>query len=873
MPQLLSLLDHSADVAGVFRRLLDEPTIAARLAALAGGHRLDPVVRDRLAALVALHDIGKVTRGFQVRIRRAAGLPVPAGVDAAGHVAPAVGLLFDPLRGAGERARARLMQAAGLDRMVDWFGDDNGLLNVLSSILAHHGSLPETTQGDRRPEPWEAAPGLPDPLAEAARLGAAVRDWFPAAFGPGPVLRPTDRFLFALAGLTVWADWLGSDETLFPLGAPGGTGAAGGRFDRAEVDAAVTRRFVPATRRRDAAAAAPVTLARPFPHLAGASPQPMQAAALSLPVDADALPPGSLLVLEAETGSGKTEAAVLLFLRLLAAGRVDGLWFALPTRVSATQIHARLARAMAASTGDAVPVGLGVPGLLRVDEAEGVRLPDRSVAWPDDARADAADRGWAVAHGARYLAGPVMAGTVDQLLAAALKTKFAPFRAAAMLRQLLVVDEVHASDPYMRRLLARALDQHRAAGGLALVMSATLGAVARDHLARPGTPPPAPADAVAVPYPALHLAVPGRDPVAVAGGASPGGPGKRIALDLRTDPDDAALAAELVAAAAAGARVLVVRNTVARARAMQAAVEAAAGAIGRPDLAFRCAGTAAPHHARFAAEDRRRLDAALEARLGRDGPAAGGVVAVGTQTVEIAIDCDADLLATDLCPADVLLQRLGRLHRHRTRDPDRPDAAREPRAIVSAQDPARLAALIGRDGSVTRNAEGWGFVYADLVSLVATRREIERRGRFVVPADNRALVEAATHPVALDALAADLGAPWPRHREHVEGIKALDARTAGSVALDWTRWDGELLSDGTVDTATRLGLNDRLVDLPQAVEGPFRQPVRRFALPDRWLRGVAPDAPVTDVLAMEETVRFAVGAVGFVYDRTGVRPD
>jgi len=37
-----------------------------------------------------------------------------------------------------------------------------------------------------------------------------------------------------------------------------------------------------------------------------------------------------------------------------------------------------------------------------------------------------------------------------------------------------VVDEVHASDPYMRTLLVKALQRHLAAGGHAMLLSATL---------------------------------------------------------------------------------------------------------------------------------------------------------------------------------------------------------------------------------------------------------------------------------------------------------------------------------------------------------------------------------------------------------------
>ena len=86
---------------------------------------------------------------------------------------------------------------------------------------------------------------------------------------------------------------------------------------------------------------------------------------------------------------------------------------------------------------------------------------------------------WAVERPKRYLSGAAMVGTVDQLLLGGLQVRHGHLRSGPMLRLLLVIDEVHASDAYMTEILRNVLDQHAAAGGPALLMSATLGALAR----------------------------------------------------------------------------------------------------------------------------------------------------------------------------------------------------------------------------------------------------------------------------------------------------------------------------------------------------------------------------------------------------------
>lgn len=71
-------------------------------------------------------------------------------------------------------------------------------------------------------------------------------------------------------------------------------------------------------------------------------------------------------------------------------------------------------------------------------------------------------------------------------------------------------------------------------------------------------------------------------------------------------------------------------------------------------------------HAQFLMPDRAAKEEALMKRIGKHSTPEqrDKLIVVGTQVLEQSLDIDLDFLVTELCPMDLLLQRIGRLHRH-----------------------------------------------------------------------------------------------------------------------------------------------------------------------------------------------------------------
>ena len=826
------LAHHSMDVAAVFSALAKAPVTRRRLETTAKRNLTD-VDLERLAALAFLHDIGKLHPAFQAK-----GWPK--------------GYWSGSLGGHTTESHAFVQLAYRwpehpfcntIREMVQW---GSALEPLLAGMFAHHGrpANPPTdpTSGDwpqMRHYDWQE---------EAQVMATALRGWFPLAFESDARELPDEPpFHHLVAGFAALADWIGSDTQFFSYMEPF-------NIDYAQHSRRMAAVAVQALGQAGSVGERPSPT---FEKLTGFD-KPNPAQEIVGAIEATA----RLVILEAETGSGKTEAALWRFAQLRSAGEVSSLYFALPTRAAARQLHGRIQGHLTRLYGDDAPeVVLAVPGALKAGDHEAIRLPGWEVRWDDDSPAP---HRWAAEHATRFLSAEVAVGTVDQAMLAGLTVKHAHMRGSALSRSLLVIDEIHASDPYMTTIVKNLVDAHLAVGGHALLMSATLGA--RGRIGWREEQLPAFDEAGATPYPAVW----------VQGESAPRTPELVSAIEKVVVPELVATmapetAAEIaVAAAKRGARVLVVRNTVDHAVATWQAVQC----LGATELLLDVAGGPALHHGRFAAEDRALLDQAVEVALATNPMRAmEGRIVMGTQTLEQSLDIDADFLVTDLCPMDVLLQRTGRLHRHVLR---RPHGFEKARVVVMVPE-GGLAPLVkpafenGLGAWKTQDGEVH-FIYGDLAGLELTRRLVESHETWRIPEMNRELVEGATHPDRVRQVLAELDGSWQRYHDDLIGVEAARKMAASLGLLQRESGYGERpFPPRDERVQTRLGEEGIVLDF-DPTEGPFGQPISRISLPSHWSQPDMNDAPV-EVESCGSPLTLRVGPHIFEYSRAGlIRP-
>lgn len=768
---------HALDVAAVGCEYLKHHPRLRRFLAGALGVPED-LVAQWVGFFLALHDAGKFSEPFQSQ--------QPA--------------LFQQLQIRQGRSNytirhdtlgywAWLQWLVPLISREDWFGlgansrQYRRLTPWIAAVTGHHGQPPEENAQNQLtllncfPESDQQA------LIAFAR---AVQDLFwgeaPPPVAPTLPSEAMKQTSWWLAGLTVLADWLGSNRNYFEFNR--NPMPLGDYWQHAQTTAHRALHESGALPPVSASATAFSTL---FPKLDNPTPLQQLTGDLSLATGPQ------LFVLEDLTGAGKTEAALGLAHRLLAAGLGDGLYFALPTMATANAMYRRIAtiypRLFAAGTPPSLVLAHGASHLMDPFQHSIPRvLEDNYPA--DEEPAGARCAAWLADNRKKALLAPVGVGTIDQALLGILPARHQCLRLAGLFGKVLLVDEVHANDAYMHRLLCALLEFHAAGGGSAILLSATLPRKMRQELAdafQRGSRG-APVTLKEPDYPLLTHITPNsgsEHPVAAQPARR-----RRVAIQ-RVDEWDALLTA-VVEAAQAGQCVGWVRNTVTDAR---EAYQALAERIPLDQLDL--------FHARFAMGDRLAMEEQVLQQFGPDSTPDDrrGRVLVATQVVEQSLDLDFDVLVSDLAPIDLLIQRAGRLCRH-SRDGKGNRTEIEQRGTpclwLYSPPPDDDAPANWYSALFPRAA----FVYPNPAQLWRSARLLVDRGGFTLPDEARTLIEdvfgadALPAPPALDEADCKV---WGEERSKVAQAQNLCLTLDNGYSREGFAWWDDAL------TPTRLG--------------------------------------------------------------------
>lgn len=688
------LLCHMLDVAAVAGLLLANILAAPVRDRLLALHPGDSATALRwLLYVIALHDLGKASPAFQMKL--------PWAVEAL----RARGYDFDPPASAkhhGDLGFVLLTEVLCAEPC-----EQSAARSLARAVAAHHGEFADAMTDAEKLSRRER--GVSTRWADArAGIVTELRSLFRVEGGAPRPIAHTDVVI--LAGLTSVADWIGSMDEVFTYVPPQPSLA-----DYWTVALERTGRALALAGMR-AHSPKPLRGFRElFPNFK--QPWPLHIATDEL---AGELSEPSLFIVEAPMGEGKTEAALLLAEAAMSSLSQRGTYFGLPTRATANQMFGRVHTFLTNTHPDRQNTLVLVHG--EADLVEDFRriaaIYDKN---PGASRAGSAVRaeGWFLSK-KRTLLAEHGVGTVDQPLLGVMRTMHGFVRLYGLAGKVVILDEVHAYDAYTSTILDRLVEWLAALGTSVVLLSATLPSKRREALLkawRKGIAAPHELTAPTTSYPRISIASRSRcDARPVAPRGTP------VTVSLRSIEEDLDTVAQAVVAAARQGCVGWICNTVDRAQDALRKVRALAPEV--PPLLV---------HARLLPKVRAERERTLEQWLGpehRGAQRPERCIVVGTQVLEQSLDVDYDVLFTDLAPIDLLLQRAGRVFRHRDRTNRSPHYAAPELVVVRPEGAWETVSL-----------KGVAAVYPDAL-VRATLRLLEGRRVVTLPDDIESLVEA-----------------------------------------------------------------------------------------------------------------------------------
>jgi len=721
---------HCLDVAAVGHQLMSmNAALRANIISITG--LAETACNRWLKLFLALHDLGKCSESFQnlrpdlleILQGKTSTKSYAVRHDSLGNL-----LWRDKLWDAQMVSETPVFSEIDLE-LDNW---QDIFRIIIAACTGHHGS-PPTLQGPNNNRLLCSSYFSDDDSAAAYAFVRDISTIFPfqkegpSFFLPYELEERIRRSSWLIAGFVVLCDWIGSNSMWFPFQQkPMSLTDYWQNHALPQAKRALNEAGMGASE----SVSFDMTFSRLFPAIT--EPTPLQRHVAACPIAGHP----QLFILEDVTGSGKTEAALMLAGRLMASGRGNGLFMALPTMATSNAMYERLICVYRSMFSEEAAPSLVLAHAARHLSASfmaSVAGPGKTAA--NDETATAQCSAWLADNRKKALLADVGVGTIDQALLAILPARFQSLRLFGLASHILIVDEVHAYDPYMNKLLQNLLMFHAALGGSAILLSATLPRHIRrrllDAFARGcGEPETPQAESAEYPLITAFSNETGLTETAIEATFQ-----RRCSVAVKLIPEQAEVVRHILETARNGLCVCWIRNTVHDAL---AGYESLKNHMGADRLML--------FHARFAMGDRLEIENAVTKAFGRKSgeKERKGKVLIATQVVEQSLDLDFDLLVSDLAPMDLLIQRAGRLHRH-SRDengnplPDGKDRRESPCMIIHGPPPDEDAADDWYKSVFKKGA----FVYPSHGCLWLTARLLADKTVLRTPDDARELIEAA----------------------------------------------------------------------------------------------------------------------------------
>lgn len=654
----MRLHQHMADAAGVTAWLWDHVCarlLKRRIAADLGDD--EALARRVVTWLAASHDLGKAspvfTSGNDLVVASLAGRIRATGL--------AINVTPDERRKLPHSAVSELILCA-------WLATRHTMPVRTAHTFAaipggHHGRYATFGQLEHRnprldgDDAWQAV------QVELAEHCAALADISDADFDILSNHPLTQTAAVAITGLIIMGDWIASNVDFFSF-IPNPKYSQSQRVRHAMERLKLPDPWSPRPPTSDA------DLYKTRFGIAG--PRPMQTALLDL---ARTIDEPELIIVESPTGEGKTAAALAAAEVLAERFGLGGMAFALPTRATSDAIFTTVTRWIS-QTLDSSDTSIALVHSAAQFNDEFTDIPRSAHVYDDlgdDCMGEAIAHWWLSGRGKTATLSNIVVCTIDQVLLAALAAKHVVLRQLGLAGKVVVIDEVHAADTFMTEYLKSALTWMGAFGVPVIALTATLPPAHRNALVtayNKGRKRRSSTIETST-YPVLtHTSDTGCHQLTFAASTR----SSSVTIDeLSGGPES--IAAHALTATANGGHAAIVCNTVTRAQAVYRELTSTAGAD--VDVVLL--------HSRFVLPHRLRIEQSLRERLGPNvvRSSATKLIVVATQVIEQSLDLDFDVMFSDIAPVDLIIQRVGRLHRHQRSTGERPALLRTPRLILT----------------------------------------------------------------------------------------------------------------------------------------------------------------------------------------------